>query len=43
MNHTPIPWPEGVVDGKPMLQRHDMDVLNSTPGIELDYDWRRHV
>jgi hypothetical protein len=43
MNHATIAWPEGVADGKPMLQIHDMDVLNSTPAIASKYDWRRHV
>ncbi|KAG0562925.1 hypothetical protein M758_8G000900 [Ceratodon purpureus] len=43
MNHIDIAWPEGVRDGMPMLQRHDMDVVNSTPGRISNYDWRRHV
>lgn len=43
MNHTTIAWRESVADGKPMLQRHDMDVLHSTPGIESNYDWRMHA
>jgi hypothetical protein len=43
MNHATIAWPEGVADGKPMLQIHDMDVLNSTAVTASDYDWRTHV
>jgi len=43
MNHITIAWPEGVADGMPMLQRHDIAVLNSAPGVTSKYDWSRHV
>lgn len=37
-----IAWPEGVSDGKPMLQIHDARIVSNPPQAS-SYDWRQHV
>ncbi|KAG0603954.1 hypothetical protein M758_10G133400 [Ceratodon purpureus] len=42
MNHVQIAWPDGVSDGMPMQQRHDVHIVSNPPGAS-SYSWRRHV
>jgi hypothetical protein len=42
MNHAQIAWPDGVSDGMPMRQSHDVDIVSNPPGAS-SYSWRQHV
>ena len=40
MNHLQIAWPDGVEDGLPMHQSHDVAVVSDPPEQPNCYHWK---